>query len=385
MKLKKLSEYSSTIVPARIKEARIARGYSLSDLSELIGVSSQAISKYELGTSKPSPETMMALIRTLDFPMRYFSKPMVIENDCSNSAVFFRARKSTNIKTKEALKIRIKWADEIRRFHEKYIEFPEVDIPDFTDLIKNELTDEIIEEIALSLRQHWGLGLGPLGDIVEILQGKGIIITRAILGNKKVDAFSQWYNNKPYIVLGSDKGSAVRSRFDLAHELGHLIMHTDIEEEQIKSKEISEQMESQADRFAGAFLLPISTFPSEVMSSSINHFIELKRRWKVSVSAMIKRVEQLGYLSENQIRYLKAQMTRNNFWRREPLDDTLESEFPDLFKEAFELLFNNNVVVQQDVLDEISLTAEEIANLCFVPIDILRRKNEVYNLKLRTT
>lgn len=383
MKLKKLNNYSSTIVPARIKEARVARGYSLSELSELVGVSSQAISKYELGATKPSSETMMALIRTLNFPMRYFTKPMPNVTDCSNSAVFFRARKSTNKKTKEELKIRIKWTDEIRTFQEQYIEFPEVDLPDFSDLIMNEITEEAIEEIAIKLRHYWGLGLGPIGNLVELLESKGIIINRAVLGNKKVDAFSQWYNNKPYIFLGSDKGSAVRSRFDLAHELGHLILHTDLEEEQIKNKEIYDQIESQADRFAGAFLLPIITFPSEVMSSSLNHFIELKKRWKVSISAMIKRVEQINYLSENQIRYLKAQMTRNVYWRKEPLDDVIESETPNLFKESFELLFDNNIVVPQDVVDEIALYAEEISNICFVPLDLLKTKNEVLNLRLK--
>lgn len=160
-------------------------------------------------------------------------------------------------------------------------------------------------------------------------------------------------------------------------------MHTDLEEEQIKNKEIYDQIESQADRFAGAFLLPIITFPSEVMSSSLNHFIELKKRWKVSISAMIKRVEQINYLSENQIRYLKAQMTRNVYWRKEPLDDVIESETPNLFKESFELLFDNNIVVPQDVVDEIALYAEEISNICFVPLDLLKTKNEVLNLRLK--
>ncbi len=44
---------------------------------------------------------------------------------------------------------------------------------------------------------------------------------------KKIDAFSVWYDAKPYIFLSSDKGSNVRTRFDMAHELGHLIMHAD--------------------------------------------------------------------------------------------------------------------------------------------------------------
>jgi Zn-dependent peptidase ImmA (M78 family) len=62
----------------------------------------------------------------------------------------------------------------------------------------------------------------------------------------KVDAFSTWVGARPAMVLSSDKADAARSRFDATDELGHLVMHHDVE----PGRHIVEQ---QAHRFAAAF------------------------------------------------------------------------------------------------------------------------------------
>lgn len=361
----------NTIVPARIREARVSRGYSLMELSELLGVSSQAISQYELGASKPSMTVLVKMMEVLNFPLRFFTKPKP-NIDYSSSAVNFRSMKSTAKKLKEAFSYRIEWADEIYQFLKKYINFPEVNIPNLEHILnKSELDNDTIEECALYLRKHWGVEKNPIRNMVELLQDNGFVICSVELKNQKVDAFSQWYNNVPYIILGSDKSSASRSRFDLAHELGHLILHVHIDQEEMKKKEVLDRLEDEAHYFAGAFLMPSNSFPCEVISNSIEHFILLKKRWKVSIQAMIMRCEKLGLFKDYQVRYLFAQINKRGIRKQEPLDDIIPPEKPYLFKQAIELLIENNVVSSEEILDEIAHNKDEIDSLCFLPEDLL--------------
>ncbi|PKM79577.1 MAG: transcriptional regulator [Firmicutes bacterium HGW-Firmicutes-14] len=362
---------SDSVVPARIREARISRGYTLAELSDLIGVSSQAISQYELGASIPSMTVLVKMMEVLDFPLNFFTKPKR-KIDYSSSAVNFRSMKSTAKKLKDAFAYRIDWADEIYQYLKRYIDFPKVDLPNLDSILNNtDLDYDTIEEVALSIRKFWGIEKIPIRNMVELLQEKGFVICNVEFKNHKMDAFSQWYNNVPYIVMGSDKRSASRSRFDLAHELGHLILHPHIDQETMQKKEVLDKLEDEAHYFAGAFLLPSNSFPSEVISNSLEHLTLLKKRWKVSIQAMIMRCEKLGLFKENQVRYLFAQINKKGYRKQEPLDDVIPIEKPYLIKQAFELLLDNNVVSAEEILDEFALNKDEIDNLCFLPSDLL--------------
>ncbi|WP_427339611.1 ImmA/IrrE family metallo-endopeptidase [Caloranaerobacter sp. DY30410] len=135
------------------------------------------------------------------------------------------------------------------------------------------------------------------------------MISRIELGHEKIDAFSQWIGSRPFIFLGSDKDSAVRSRFDIAHELGHLLLHTHVDQEDLKDPKVLKRIEKEAHYFVGAFLLPEDSFAQEVTSISIDHFISLKKRWKVSIASMIYRCDELGIFTDNKILYLNKQMS----------------------------------------------------------------------------
>jgi Zn-dependent peptidase ImmA (M78 family)/DNA-binding XRE family transcriptional regulator len=358
---------NDAIIPARIREARISRGFSLADLSILIGVSSQAISQYELGITKPSMPALMKMIEVLDFPLVFFMKPKKVTNPAySGSAINFRSMSTAAKKLKAAYATRIEWVDETYQFLKKYIDFPKVDLPKVDHMLtEREIAFEIIESVAVLLREYWKIGNGPIGNFNTLLQEKGFVISRFEFKNYKVDAFSQWLNHTPYIILGSDK-SAARSRFDAAHELGHLILHSHIDQDKMKNQ-ILARLEDEANYFAGAFLLPAESFGSEVMSSSIDHFVMMKKRWKVSIQAMIMRCQALGILSESQVRYLFSQINKKGYRKNEPLDNVLQFEQPYLIKQAIELLVENNVVAPQNILDEIALKKEETDELFSLP------------------
>ena len=359
------------IIPARLREARISRAYSLTELGTLVGVSAQAISQYELGTNKPSITTLMKMASILKLPLEFFQKPYDEVANNTSSAIYFRSYKSTAQKLRKACRVKIGWVHEIYKFTQKFIEYPSYRMPDISHLLKDELDNEDIEKIAEYVRDELSLGRGPIDNLTNILQANGIVITKADLGTKKIDAFSVWYDGIPYIMLESDKGTACRWRFDLAHELGHLLLHNNIEEEDLKNKEILERIEQEAHYFAGAFLLPRDAFAKELMSTSINQFIYLKRKWRVSIQAMAKRAKNLGLISDNQERYVYINLNKMGGRAKEPLDDEIKYENPYLFKQAFKLLLDHNIFTPQTLLDKLAISKTEIDNLLFLPPELL--------------
>lgn len=355
------------INPVRLKKARISRGYSLADLADRIGVTKQYISQCELGITNAS-NIIYKLCDVLNYPISFFSKSTKgIE---TASATYFRSRKSTPKKLKEAANEKVDLFSEIKDFFGEYINYPELNLPDNIEL-KDEYTIEDLEKVAKNVREYWKLGMGPIDDLVSVLQENGIIISKIKVGNNKIDAFSKWINSVPYVFLSIDKDSAVRSRFDIAHELCHILLHQYISKEDIECKEKLNQIEKEADAFAGAFLLPAETFSREVFSSSLDNLVRLKERWKVSISCMINRCSTLGLFTDNQVAYLKKQMTYKNYWRREPLDDTIQCEIPYLYKQILELLLENNILSKNDIVEKIAMNPEEIEEYCYLNAGIL--------------
>jgi Zn-dependent peptidase ImmA (M78 family)/DNA-binding XRE family transcriptional regulator len=356
---------NSFISPDRIKYARESRGYSGAELAKLLGVTKQMISQYEVGSSEPSSTTLFKLVDTLKYPLTYYKKS--INHYDESMPTFFRSRKSTPVKIKKAAKIMVYQFWDIDNYIRKYINFPDIsdELNQFADKKKYSLKE--IEDITVNLRQFWNLGLGPIVNLSAVLQEKGCIISSMHIRDKKIDAFSKRSpGGIPYIFLGSENQSAVRLRFDLAHELGHLVLHRNYVEEDLNDDELYNSVEDEANYFAAAFLLPKETFSKDVYSSSINHFLLLKKKWRASISCMINRCINLALLSDNQIQYLKNQMTEKFYWRHEPFDDIWEPEKPFLYKQAINLLINSKILTISEFLENVALSAEELEDMLFL-------------------
>lgn len=352
-------------IPERLREARLARGISILALADSVDVSRQSISSYELGHGKPSGHVMANIIEELGFPHSFFTKEYS-NSGTPCSTIYFRSLKTATQRPRDMLTVRAGWLQEIVEYLEQYLSFPEVNLPKIeNEGLEDSWSFEDIERIAVETRKHWGLGMGPISDVTLLMEKNGVIIARAPINNEKADACSQWRGNRPYVFMSSDKNSAARSRFDAAHELAHLILHGGtIDEEQLRDDKILKQIEKEAHHFASAFLLPEETFRNEVMGTSLDHFIALKRRWKVSIAAMIYRCEDLDILSENQVLYLRKQMSRNKMRTREPLDDVLVPEETQLLNQAVTMLLENKKASAADISDRLQLPVDEIELLC---------------------
>ncbi|MBY0055029.1 ImmA/IrrE family metallo-endopeptidase [Brevibacillus agri] len=370
----------------RLKSARIFSGFTISELAELSGVSKQAISQFENGKNKPTLETLMKLMFVLKFPREFFYEADSIE-EVQVGNTFFRSLVSTSKKERLSQIEKTRYFSRICDFLERYIDFPPVNLPSIKDLI--ELTDkkvdnphllerEDIEEIALALRKYWGVGEDPITNIVFLLEKNGIILTSLATETHKIDAFSQrqMINNREryVIVLGDGKQSACRRQFDTAHELGHMLLHnwnTDYDDIYLEEHRLIEQ---QADTFAGAFLLPKDAFLKDLhYPNNLNFYIELKKKWRVSIQAMIVRAFHLGAINYNQYTYLMKQMNQKNMRKKEPLDDVLSVPQPMLISKAVEMLLKANVLKPKDIIGAggFTLTQEIVEYLLNLEKDTL--------------
>ncbi len=373
------------VVPKRIKQARISRGYSMGELAELIDVTRQAISQYELGKTIPSTSVVVRLSDILKYPTSFFYKERPT-NDNANSAVFFRSRRTSTMKEKAACIEKISIFSEINQFLARYIDFPEVDLPKIDyDYYTDEVPLEKIQEYASILRKHWKIGNGPIENLTFLVQQNGIMQSSININYAKIDGLSVWYDGIPYIFMNKDKECNARLRFGIAHELGHLLMHADLfTDEDISKKVINDKLEREANLFAAAFLLPEETFSRDIYSTSLDHFIQLKKKWNVSIAAMIMRCESLDILTENQLKYLNDQLWKRGYRKKEPLDDIIPLESPFAHKQAFKLLLDNNLVTVSEIVEEIGCYASEIEEYSYLEKGMLKfgeQPNKVIKLK----
>jgi Zn-dependent peptidase ImmA (M78 family) len=199
-----------------------------------------------------------------------------------------------------------------------------------------------IEHWATRAREFWGLGESPISNLLRVAENNGAIVIRDYLDAETLDALSEWLEPEgvPFVVLNADKESAVRSRMDLAHELGHIVLHRGVRTEDLNKKVLFKQIEQQAFRFAGALLLPERPFLRDLHSLSLDALRALKSKWGVAIGAMIHRIADLGVLSEDQEKRLWINYNRRGWRRREPLDDQLAFEMPSLLPQAFQILID---------------------------------------------
>lgn len=364
--------------PKRLREARLIRGLSIKELADRLNISKQAISQFELGDHTPKPETLMALINTLKFPKNFFYRDYK-EQFVGNT--FFRANATATKKSKEIQLNKTLLAGYIYEYISDYIEFPELNLPDISEF-DNEWDNDSIEKLAKKVRGHWGIGDKPITNIVHLMERNGIMVFSVDTDSQKVDAFCQHRKGRPFIFLGNDKQSAFRRQFDGGHELGHILMHKDIDNQEVISKAEFKQMEHQANRFASAFLLPAEAFAKTVTSTSLLHFVELKKYWNVSIGAMLYRCFDLELIDESRYTSLQKQMSMKKMRTKEPLDDVFPLQQPVVLKKSILMLLENKVKNELQLIQEMAVPQEYIEMLCNLEKGTLNFKEPEPNIKL---
>ena len=183
------------------------------------------------------------------------------------------------------------------------------------------------------------------------------------------------------VVLGNRPEG--RIRFDMAHELGHILLHPWSEDLEAITKDEFKARERQANMFASAFLLPRDSFGKDIASypTDLKYYQFLKNKWKVSIQAMIYRTHQLGIMSDNQYQYLMRQVSKNG-WRIKEPGDVPYSLNENIFQGAIDLLIEQNVLTAKEILDlfkkdGVTLYPEDMEELLHLRPDTLKVEEKV--------
>ena len=367
---------------SKLRDARVAMRLTQTEMARLVGVTRQSISMYEQGLTAPEPLVIERIASAVDQPLSYFSDDPAPE--FGNASIHFHRAIGRDTKRRNmACEVLGSWLARTARYLDEFVNYPTLDLPLALEPANesSRYTDDEIESAASQCREMWKLGSGPISNMVSLLENKGVLICRLVIPDEKVEAFSFWNGNKALVFLSSEKTSCSRARFDVAHELGHLILHRWVELEDLEDKKTLKKIEHEADLFAGAFLLPLESFSDELFSTRIDAFLPMKRRWKVSIQAMVYRCKHLGVIDEDRATSLYKTISFRKWRRAEPYDDTIPPEEPQLLKRAANLLLSSGTNTPDEMARAIQINRRMIEQICNLPGGALNSTSVVTEIR----
>jgi Zn-dependent peptidase ImmA (M78 family) len=368
---------------ARLRQAMQRARKTGTAVAQHLNVTPNTVSRYLKGDVSPRPDMLRQIADFLGEPLGFFLHPMP-EELAQGSAPFMRSYAAATKRARlsaEALKDRTR---ELALYLDRYVDLPKARFPEFRygdDPAAVSMED--IEHIANETRRFWGLGDGPLANVVHLAEHHGAVVVRVDLGDATLDAFSQWGTpeERPYIILGHARGSVERSRFDAAHEIGHMVLHRHLPKEVVMRPEVHKLIEAQAERFGGAFLMPAESFRSSVYLTTISALRELKSVWGTSIDAMIVRLEQLGLVSNRQARRLWVAYAP---YRQGETRATGPVEMPTTVRQSFEIVRNECGVSPAQLAADLPFSQSDIATIASLPIGYFRAEQTLVRAKERT-
>lgn len=297
-----------SIFSSRLKAARKMAGLSMQELADKLGVTKQAIGKYEQGAMQPNSTVLIKMAQALDIKVDYFFRKKQVELQ----GIEFR--KKTKLSKKEQERIIEKAIEFLERYLELEILLGIDNI--FEHPLENMTvrTGEEAEQAAKQLREIWELGFSPIPNIVEMLEEKGIRIFE-IESSENFDGLFAWADSIPLIVLNARITDTARKRFTTVHELAHLLLTIpeDIEH-RVKEK--------LCHTFAGAFLLPAIPFIALIGPKRSQFFekelIAIKQHFGISIHAIIVRAHHLLIISDSLYRGMFIVMNKKWGGKNEP-------------------------------------------------------------------
>lgn len=365
----------------RLRQILAARRLTQAQLASLVGVSPATVSKWRSGNQAPERETLERLASVVNVTPEWFTRPP----SSKVSLPLFRSNASAHVAARAMLEARVEWAQDVALALSEFVDYPALNLPMRQFREPGEITPDEVELAASECRDLWRLGRMAVQDLALAVEGAGVIVIREETGISQIEGLSAWSEElgRPLILLSADKDNGYRSRFDLAHELGHLILHRYIARPTERDRH--KQLEQQAHRFAGAFLLPAETFAHEVRAPvTLDDLLLLKRRWGVSVAAIVMRLRALKILDEEGAQLLFKRRSARWGAKSEPGDGDRLPERPRLLRRTVDLLVEENVMPLDAIPRHIGLAEHDIEMLAGLSEGYFQGKPKVVQLaKLR--
>lgn len=293
---------SHTVNPEMLTLARESRGLTQTVLAKKSGITQYNISRYEGGLI-PIPEVALKrLSEVLKHSLSFFYQ----QDRRHATDLFYRKRKALPVAHLRKIEAEMN----ILRMHvEQLLRNVEIDVLNSFDCATLYDWDVSPKDLASRLRLRWGAPMGPVPDLVQLLESAGGIVIPLNFETPKIDAISLRGNYFPLFFVNMQVPGD-RMRFTLAHEIGHVLMHA------IPGPDD----EAEANQFASAFLLPEEAVLADLRPPiNIRQLAQLKAKWKVSMQAMIMRASDLRVITEKERQRLFMRMSQLGYRKREPV------------------------------------------------------------------
>ncbi len=346
------ADAAKMFVGSRLTLARQLAGMKKNELAESIGKTPTAIASYEAGRSRPAASTVARLCIALGVEPDFFLATAGTERSEANSLEphYRSLRSTTQLIRNQATAYGWIVNDAVAVF-ERHVEMPPLDLPMDTPSGHGEISRPAVA--ARALRAAWGLGNEPVRHLLRTAENHGIICVFSPFQIASVDAYSFESGLRPIIILNPLKGDYYRQRWDLAHEIGHLVLHRDAEPG-------DHTAETEAHRFAAEMLLPGDRIREQLPRRPIWPRLQaLKEHWGVSMQALLYRARELGIYSDVTYRNAMMRMSKEG-WRRQEPGVRPSVEQPSLLPGALKLL------------EDAGVSALQLASEARIPMKIFR-------------
>jgi len=284
--------------------ARELREMTQEDVADCAGCTQAFVSQVEASTREVTPEYAEKIAAALRLPTSFFFQDEHYTG-FGISMVYYRKRSSALARHLRRLQAEVN----IRRIHVKRL-MREVSIstPHAFEFLDIDEQGGSPESVATRLRANWAIPLGPIRNLVSVIENAGGFIFKFPFGTNDIDAMSQWPDDAPPLFFLNSAAPADRIRFSLAHELGHVVMH----------QKASDDIENEADRFASQFLMPREEISAQLLDIDLAKAAALKPHWRVSMQSLIRRARDLRRITDDRYRDLFIRIGQLGYRKNEP-------------------------------------------------------------------
>ena len=331
---------------ALLRLARQFRGMSQTQVSAKAGLYQGHYSRLENGLlpGRPSSGSVERLASALRFPADFFFQRDGLAGLPLSVHPFNRKKKQVGVRILKQmyaeLNVRL---IHLRRLLDAADIHAEIPVP-------HRDVDEGggAQEIAKMIRRAWSVPEGPIPSLTEYCERAGILVIWCNL-RSGVDGVTMRVRDLPTCVFLNGNSPPDRMRFSLAHELGHIVMHT------IPTDTIEEE----ANAFGSELLVPEERFRRMVYGQRITleWLVRQKAYWKVSVAFLIKRLDVLKLLTGHQVRHLWMKLSGLGWRMHEPIETVFAPESPTVFPRLLQL---NSDDLGYDLGDLLNTTADDL-------------------------
>jgi Zn-dependent peptidase ImmA (M78 family) len=329
--------------PERVELIRLRLGLTKIGFAKALGVDRKTFQRFYDG-AELNATAIARLCEISGYPKAFFEKSSF--EYPNPDGVSFRSLRSLTAAARNSALAAGALAFEIDDWINVRFELPKHTLP--------QAINKSPEEAAAAVRSYWGIGARPIANMINLLESHGVRVFSLAQETRHLDAYSFWRNEKPYIFLNTMK-TAEHSRFDAAHELGHLVMHR-------HTGSGHKSAEDEAHAFASAFLMPVADLLAQMpVVRLLKDLVEGKKRWRVSVAALNYALHRIGVISDWHYRGYYIELNKMG---REVEPNGVEPETSQVWIKVLTDLWREGVTLAR-IAKDLSIPEKELSNLLF--------------------